>query len=145
MFQFVVSDILSHLKHEIMKCRDDSGVNGYDLDCLSKFVKSIKVSKPVYVLFNHEAKKIMEISTKHPNIIVEMPKLLCEVYNEAEPVGYRKECKRCSPNQRDLIAHAGLEMTVTEVYKKADRVFVKYVEDRAERGPIPECIENHVC
>jgi CRISPR-associated protein Csx1 len=144
MFQYVVSDILSHLKHEIMKCRDDIGVNGYDLECLSKFVKSIKVSKPVYVLFAHEAKKIMEISTKHPNIIVDVPKLLCEVYNEAEPVGYRKECKRCSPNQRDLIAHAGLEMTVTEVYKKADRVFVKYVEDRAE-GPIPACIENHVC
>ena len=144
MFQYVVSDILSHLKHEIMKCRDDSGVNGYDLDCLSKFVKSIKVSKPVYVLFNHEAKKIMEISTKHPNIIVEVPKLLCEVYNEAEPVGCKKECKRCSPNQRDLIAHAGLEMTVTEVYKKADRLFIRYIEDRAE-GPIPACIENHVC
>jgi CRISPR-associated protein Csx1 len=145
MFQYVVSDILSHLKHEIMKCRDDTGVNGYDLVCLSEFVESIKVSKPVYVLFDHEAKKIMEISTKHPNIIVDVPKLLCEVYNEAEPVRCRRECKRCSPNQRDLIAHAGLEMTVTEVYKKANRVFVKYVEDDAERGPIPACIENHVC
>jgi len=100
MIQYVVSDILSHLKHEIMKCKDDMGVNGYDLVCLSKFVESIKVSKTVYVLFNHEAKKIMEISTKSPNIIVDMPKLLCEVYNETEPVECRKECKRCSPTQR---------------------------------------------
>jgi len=47
-------------------------------------------------------------------------------------------------HSKDLIAHAGLEMTVTEVYKKANRMFVKYAEDHAERGPIPACRKPRV-
>jgi len=110
--QYVATKILEHVKCRIECCRFE---DGYDLRCLSDLVDSLKVGDFARTIFKNE----VDIITKnYGDKLTGKPKLLCEV------MGYN-DCKECSANKRDLIAHAGLERNVTYVYKQGDRVLAK--------------------
>jgi CRISPR-associated protein Csx1 len=113
--QYVATEVLEHVKCVTKCCRVE---DGYDLRCLSDLADSLKVSDFARTIFKNE----VDIITKnYGDKLTGKPKLLCEV------MGYG-DCKECSANKRDLIAHAGLERNVTYVYKQSDRVLAKYGE-----------------
>ena len=113
--QYVATEVLEHVKCVTKCCRVE---DGYDLRCLSDLADSLKVSDFARTIFKNE----VDIITKnYGDKLTDKPKLLCEV------MGYGN-CKECSANKRDLIAHAGLERNVTYVYKQSDRVLAKYGE-----------------
>jgi CRISPR-associated protein Csx1 len=113
--QYVATEVLEHVKCVTKCCRVE---DGYDLRCLSDLVDSLKVSDFARTIFKNE----VDILTKnYGDKLTGKPKLLCEVMGHSD-------CKECSANKRDLIAHAGLERNVTYVYKQGDRVLAKYGE-----------------
>jgi len=110
--QYVATEVLEHVKCVTKRCRVE---DGYDLRCLSDLADSLKVSDFARTIFKNE----VDIITKnYGDKLTGKPKLLCEVMGHSD-------CKECSANKRDLIAHAGLERNVTYVYKQGDRVLAK--------------------
>jgi len=112
--QYIATKILEyindHVNDENKGCRFK---DGYDLECLSKLIDSLKVGGFARTIFKNE----VDIITKNYSL-TDKPKLLCEVMGHSD-------CKECSANKRNLIAHAGLEENVTYVYKQGDRVLAK--------------------
>ncbi len=117
--QYIATKILeyinNHVNDENKGCKFK---DGYDLERLSDLADSLKVSDFARTIFKNE----VDIITKnYGDKLTDKPKLLCEVMGHSD-------CKECSANKRDLIAHAGLERNVTYVYKQGDRVLAKYGE-----------------
>jgi CRISPR/Cas system-associated protein Csx1 len=115
--QYIATKILEHINDHINDetkgCRFKDGKDGYDLECLSRLIDSLKVGGFARTIFKNE----VDIITKNYSL-TDKPKLLCEVMGHSD-------CKECSANKRNLIAHAGLEENVTYVYKQGDRVLAK--------------------
>jgi CRISPR/Cas system-associated protein Csx1 len=118
--QYIATKILEHINDHINDetkgCRFKDGKDGYDLECLSRLIDSLKVGDFARTIFKNE----VDIITKNYSL-TDKPKLLCEVMGHSD-------CKECSANKRNLIAHAGLEENVTYVYRRDGKVLAKYGE-----------------
>jgi len=113
--QYVATKILEHIKYKTECCRFE---DSYDLECLSKLIDSLKVGDFAQTIFKNEVANIME---KYGSDLAKEPTLLCRVMGHSD-------CKECSANKRNLIAHAGLEENVTYVYRRDGKVLAKYGE-----------------
>jgi CRISPR/Cas system-associated protein Csx1 len=108
----ILEYINDHVNDENKGCRFK---DGYDLECLSRLIDSLKVGDFAQTIFKNEVANVME---KYGSDLAKEPTLLCRVMGHSD-------CKECSANKRNLIAHAGLEENVTYVYKQGDRVLAK--------------------
>jgi CRISPR-associated protein Csx1 len=117
--QYIATKILEyindHVNDENKGCRFKDGKDGYDLECLSKLIDSLKVGDFAQTIFKNEVANIME---KYGSDLVKEPTLLCRIMGHSD-------CKECSANKRNLIAHAGLEENVTYVYRQDGKVLAK--------------------
>jgi len=113
--QYVATGVLNHVKGVVEGCRVN---DGYDLNCLRDAVESLRIGNLARTIFENE---VNNITVRYADYITGEPRLLCSVMDE--------ECGECSSvDKRNLIAHAGLEKTVTHVYRWGGRVLVKYAE-----------------
>ena len=113
--QYVATKILERIKCKTECCRFE---DGYDLACLSKLIDSLKMGDFAQTIFKNEVANIME---KYGGDLTKEPTLLCRVIGHSD-------CKECSANKRNLIAHAGLEENVTYMYRRDGKVLTKYGE-----------------